>query len=83
MKDREPLPGEISPCAGKGDGDEPEREVSRSRMSRGQADEAIHPGEGLNEKDSHESCRLAGHCIRSLGNRGVRGTGVVKPRLKP
>ena len=41
------------------------------------------PGEGLNEKDSHETGRLAGHCIRSLGNRGVRGTDAVKPRLKP
>ena len=41
------------------------------------------PGEGPNEKDSHERCRLDLHCIRSLGNQGARGRDTVKPCLKP
>jgi len=41
------------------------------------------PGEGPNEKDSYETCRLARQGIRSLGNQGARGRDAVKPRLKP
>ena len=62
---------------------EAQREVSRGRSSQWQAAEAEHHGEGLNEKDSHETCRLAVQCIRSLGNRGARWRGAVKPCLKP
>ena len=40
-------------------------------------------GEGPNEKDGHETCRLAGQCIRSLGNRGARGRGAVKLHRLP
>ena len=40
-------------------------------------------GEGPNEKDSHETCRLEGQCIRSLGNRGARGRGAVKLHWLP
>ena len=44
---------------------------------------AVGLGEGPNEKDSHETCRLVRQCIRSLGHQGARWAGAVKPRQKP
>ena len=44
------LPGEISPYARKGDGVEPEREVSRGRSSRTSPMMGHRSGEGPNER---------------------------------
>ena len=47
---------------------------AKAVVAKWQAAEAEHHGEGLNEKDSHETCRLAVQCIRSPGN-GAHGGG--------
>ena len=75
--------GEICPCGCKPNADEAELKVNRGRSSRGKPQGCKGYGEGPNEKDSHEICRLAGQCIRSLGNRGARGQGAVKLHLFP
>ena len=40
-------------------------------------------GEGPNEKDSHETIRLARQCVRSRGDPGAWWRGAVKLRRKP